>query len=411
MNKIKLKLNDKNINIVDVIDDIIKKFDVEIIDYDNYKIILKYDEFDDEIIKFIENKYDVECYYKYKNSSLISINDNIKIVEINIVDPIYIPFLYNENVLIEIFDENINNIDNLFECNIKEIKLLCYDEIYKLFDKYNNLSSYDILLLFENIIEIVNELNIENKNEYNNEFIECYELNELFKYVIDDLYKKFDRFDIYKSFKLSLINTYEFINILINNHYYINDDTLYNNVDECIIIDDLNNNIDDELIELLDICYDNNINSYIFYEYNLINSLNNDLSTNINYYVEFDDDENIIENSIELCIDDLLILNNQISNNTNNINRLVYDPIKYLNELFENVNNSYDYDEFIYNLFENEYEILNDELFYDKYYYTISNNYKFKYNIYDLKKYVLNYLSNLNLNNSFKFDDELYYLY
>ena len=413
-----MKLNEINDEIVDIVDDIKNEFDIDIVEYLNNDIFIDIIEFDDDelyddvdellyndkffkMINYINNKYDVYIDYYY--------NKNNKLYELNIIDPINKPIIFNDEFLIKIFNENIDTIDNLFECNILSIKTICNDLIYDLFktNKYN-VSSYDILKLFENIIELTNKLNIENKNN-DDELIECYELFKLFEYIIDDLYKKVNEFDIYKPFKLSLINSYENINILTNNHYYINNDTLFNNIDENIILYDLNENIDDELIELLDINYDNNINTYLFYEYNLINSLNNDLNTNINYIIEYNDDDIVVENSIEISIDDIIKLNNQISNNTSNINRIVFDIIEYINELFENVNNSYEFDEFIYLLFENEFEILyNNDIFYNDFYYTIGSNYNNKYSIYDLKKYVLNYLSNLNLNKSFKFDDELY---
>ena len=413
-----MKLNEINDEIVDIVDDIKNEFDIDIVEYLNNDIFIDIIEFDDDelyddvdellyndkffkMINYINNKYDVYIDYYY--------NKNNKLYELNIIDPINKPIIFNDEFLIKIFNENIDTIDNLFECNILSIKTICNDLIYDLFktNKYN-VSSYDILKLFENIIELTNKLNIENKNN-DDELIECYELFKLFEYIIDDLYKKVNEFDIYKTFKLSLINSYENINILTNNHYYINNDTLFNNIDENIILYDLNENIDDELIELLDINYDNNINTYLFYEYNLINSLNNDLNTNINYIIEYNDDDIVVENSIEISIDDIIKLNNQISNNTSNINRIVFDIIEYINELFENVNNSYEFDEFIYLLFENEFEILyNNDIFYNDFYYTIGSNYNNKYSIYDLKKYVLNYLSNLNLNKSFKFDDELY---
>ena len=390
--KMKMKLNEINDEIVDIVDDIKNEFDIDIVEYLNNDIFIDIIEFDDDelyddvdellyndkffkMINYINNKYDVYIDYYY--------NKNNKLYELNIIDPINKPIIFNDEFLIKIFNENIDTIDNLFECNILSIKTICNDLIYDLFktNKYN-VSSYDILKLFENIIELTNKLNIENKNN-DDELIECYELFKLFEYIIDDLYKKVNEFDIYKPFKLSLINSYENINILTNNHYYINNDTLFNNIDD-------------------------NINTYLFYEYNLINSLNNDLNTNINYIIEYNDDD-IVENSIEISIDDIIKLNNQISNNTSNINRIVFDIIEYINELFENVNNSYEFDEFIYLLFENEFEILyNNDIFYNDFYYTIGSNYNNKYSIYDLKKYVLNYLSNLNLNKSFKFDDELY---
>ena len=403
-----LSINIEN-DIVDVVDEIVDKYDVVIRNYGLYKILI--DNNDDDIkfdiIDEIENNYNVIVEFKYIDDE---INDK-KYVEFELIDRLYYPFIYNKDLLIEIFDENINTIENNFN-DVEFDKNLINDSIDIIFDRNDNkLSFYDIIKLFEFIVDDIKRLNKENEIEFENyKPIENYELIELFKYVVDDLNKLNPTFNSSNKFKLSLINNYPFnLNILDNKHYCIDNYTFYDEIDENYIYDDLINNIDDELIKLLNIDYDNFINTYVFFENNYINNINYDIGIDINYVVKYKDKINyeIDENYIELSIDDILSILYQISNynDVDDLKIIDYNLIDNIDELFENLNNSYDDYEFIDNLFDNEFELLFDD-YYELFYYTINNN-KIG-SIFDLRYYVLNYLSNLNLNKSFKFDDELY---
>ena len=135
--------------------------------------------------------------------------------------------------------------------------------------------------------------------------------------------------------------------------------------------------------------------------------------TSINYYschgIFHDKYNNDLDYFIELSIDDIIKILKGISNNNSNKKLLVFDPMN-IYDLFENYNNSLEFDEFVYGLIENEYELLYGDEFYNSWNYstsfsTLINSYG---TIYNLIKGMMNWMSNLNLNHSFKFDDELY---
>ena len=382
----------------------------------NSFIINRY--YENDVEKLITEKYDVDIIKNYTSYKLN--NKTFYDVEFEIIDPIFKTIPINKEKLIEIFHDSIENVDKIFNCNIKNIIDLIelnIDLIYKIDNNnyYNNYSienkinSYDLLKLFEFIVDDVIEFNDKLKNDiefnYDDEKIECIELIECFKYVIvelnylSNLNKYYHYFNSNKKFKINLNNSLKYL--CINNKFDIN----YN--DE--IIYDM---LDNDLYELFinpEILYDMNfkfeiydeINHNLFQEYLYINNLIDNENYEFNYVVEIDENNNYENYYIEISIDDIIKLNENI----NNINDLIFDPFK-IDEIFENYNNNYDDDEFIYLIFENEYNYLYyDELFDKKYYYEL-NNIKF-YNVDELKKYILNYLSTLNLKCCFKFDDEL----
>ena len=98
----KMKLNEINDEIVDIVDDIKNEFDIDIVEYLNNDIFIDIIEFDDDelyddvdellyndkffkMINYINNKYDVYIDYYY--------NKNNKLYELNIIDPINKPLI------------------------------------------------------------------------------------------------------------------------------------------------------------------------------------------------------------------------------------------------------------------------------------------------------------------------------
>ena len=410
-NKIKLEINNISNNIVDIVDDLNNEFDDEFDDL--FKTFNKHNSFiinryyENKVVEFIEKKYDVIIEKKYKHYEINNV-DKFD-VELNIIDPIYKSIFINRDDLKQIFKNNIDNIDKIFNSYIKNINELIDLNIDVIFNKYNDnyinkysikdkINSYDLLKLFDVIIDDVIDYNekIENDDEFDDEIIEGDEILKLFKNIVNEL-NNYSYFNSNKKFKINL----KYLNYLFNNNKFnfYNDEYLYE-----LLHNDLIECIDDDLLNLFNIeCY-NEIDDTLFIENNYIDNLYNDYDINLNYKLSIDKNYNYNEYSIEISIDDIL----KINENINDIQYLKFDPVE-IDKILYNFNNNID-DDLLYLICENDYELLlKDELYYNNCYYEL-NNIKF-YNLYDLKKYMLNYLSTYNLNKSFKFDDELYYIY
>lgn len=418
--KEKLYVNELYNEIIDVVEFVENKHEnfqefFKTFNKSNSFIINRY--YENDVEKLINEKYDVEIIKNY--SSYILNNKTFYDVEFEIVDPLFKTISINKDQLKNIFHDEINNVEKLFICNLKNINYLIelnIDLIYQIDNKNylnhysieNKINSYDLLKLFEFIVDDVVEFNENMKNDdefnYDDEKIDVDELLKLFEYVIDklnylsNLNKYYHYFNSNRKFKINLNNSLKY---LCNNNkfdIYYHDDIIYSM---------LNNDLYELFVDP-EILYDMNfkfeidydINDLLFQEYLYINNLIDDEKFEFNYVVEIDENNNYENYYIEISIDDILKLNKGIKN----INELLFDPFK-IDEIFENYNNNYDDDEFIYLIFENEFEYLyNDEIFHHKYYYEL-NDIKF-YSIDELKKYVLNYMQHLNLNCTFKFDDE-----
>jgi len=411
-NKIKLEINNINNNIIDIVDDLDDEFNIveknilKTYNKSNSFIINRY--YENDIVKYIEKKYDVIIEKKYNNYEIN--NKTFYDVELNIVDPIYKDIYINKIQLKNIFKDQINNIDKIFKCNIKNINELIEIDIDIIFNKHDNnyinhysnenkINSYDLLRLFDLIVDDVNNYNHDLKYDdefnYDDEKIDVDDILKLFNDVVNEL-NKFSYFNSNKLFKINLFN----MNYLMINNYYYNDEILYE-----LLYNDLIECINDDLLNLFDIDIYNDINDLLFIENNYIDNIINDELYDLKYNIDIDKNYNFNNYGLEINIDSILKMNEKI----NDLKKLIYDPLK-IDELFENYNNSYDDDELIYLIFDNEYELFySNELYYNNCYYEF-DNIKF-YSLYDLKNYMLNKLKHYNLNNSFKFDDELYNIY
>lgn len=395
-----------NDDVFEIMNEIKNKYNVEFdVDVNNdnvffidYVELIDDDENVDEFNYLTNNKLDNIYNYIKHNYHIIlnTIENNVdKCIEINLYDPLYYKVIYNKDLIKNIFKNNIELINELYnELNEIDIKIIVENNIDNIFDISNNLSIYDLFNIFNNSLNEINDV----------VDVKLFYLLKLFEFVIDDIKKFVNTIYIDDKFKFDLNNKYSICNnklININNLSY---DEIYENY----LLYDLNENIDDELIDVFDIDIDININDYEFFENVYLNNLSNDIV--IDYNINYDNDENYLL----LSIDNIFELLYKIDENElNNIKYYNLFNIDKIDDVFEMFNNSFidnDNDEFIYNLLDNIHEILCDDQFYNKFYYYDKFDNKFD-DIYDVKKYVLNYLSTLNLNKSFKFDDELYNIF
>ena len=393
----KISIDESYNDVVDVVELIKNEFDDKFEDIfktfnkSNSFIINRY--YENDVAELIKRYYDVEIEKYYKSYELN--NKTYYDVEFEIIDKIYKSIFINIDQLTGIFKDKINDVDKLFNCNIKAIQQLINDDIvvafirndeniFNKFSKKNKFNSYDLLKLFDDIVDDVKLFNDEIEND--DELIESYELMKLFKYVVEEL-NKFSYFNSSNKFKINLSNRRY---LTLNNKFniFMNDEIIYD-----ILYDDLIECIDEYLIDYFKIYVDVDINELLFLEELYLNNLSNELF-DIDYNIEIDDKFNYVEYSIELSIDEILKINDEIDD----INLLLFDPDK-IDEIFENFNDNYDDDEFIYLIFENEFELLlNDDKYCDNSYYTINKPAELKIdNIHELNDNLLNQLQHLNL--------------
>ena len=397
-------------------------------------MLIEIDEYNESIKKYEcineNNKY--ECF--------ISDNNHLNQVTYKIINrdlfnafEIYKPIIYNLDILKDIIKDYYSDESDIYESVIKEIielidenasdyyfrhkKTAYYSDASKLKNKayeyYEYIKSfsdaysiYDLFSLFDEIKSIyLYEYRLYENNFYKleNKFSN-FKLYELIEYVISEIESRLNM-DL-MNFKICL--NISNIRIFNNDMLFLNSEFLNNEIYDSMIINDLYSSGLYDAYEsgLLNIDYYDEIDEYEIYENSLIQMYNNKYNTDMKYINKY---------AIILSISDILKLN-EILSESNKYTLFFKLDSNYMASLFENTNNTLD-ESFIYDYYDEFNEILRNEYYHDYYYEINSSEYisGFKgikaYDIYELIKIILNQFKHYNLNNSFKFNPELYELY
>ena len=330
------------------------------------------------------------------------------------------PFIFNTDILKEIVTENFNELKENYSKNFNENESENIDKLLiKLIDENSSdENTYNIL----NLLDLFSEIESELLKYFMCRCINYDSLIEIYDYIIYELerYLNINLNEII--FKLDISN----INLLNNNTLYLSDELLEDEID-ALYLEDLRmcfiSDVYENEILFSDIYIMNNINKYEIFESILIDAYSDEISSMSSLKYEYNKkiNENEIRYYLELSLEDLISLNRLISENISfynesNLNSYLEDQLIFnledVSDLFENLNNSFPEDTFIYLVLENFYEYLFND-FYDEIYYEYSDNIsKFKKvsDIYELIKIVLNRFQHLNLSNSYTFSEDAYNL-